>query len=101
MSWRPAPGRHLRVLWLTVAKIQDMRVSAEPHVVCEIPSFVIRIVINHDLIAVPQPIAGVIVVIRCNAEVKTAEPEAIPATAAEPEDVPAPNPARKTAMLPW
>ena len=41
------------------AEVLHVDVSAQPGVVGEVPAIVIRIVVDHDLIAVPQPVAAV------------------------------------------
>ncbi len=65
-----------------------MNVSAEPHVVGQVPAHVIGIFIDHDLIAVPQPVAAVADVDRCHAEVESAKPEAAGTATSQPPDVP-------------
>jgi hypothetical protein len=48
---------------------------------------VIRIVIDHDVVAVPQPIVGEAVVVRCNAEEEAANIKPFPVSSSKPEDV--------------
>jgi hypothetical protein len=52
-----------------------VNVGAQPHVVSEIPAFVVGVFINHDIVAVPQPVVRVGEVKRGDAEVVAAKPE--------------------------
>ena len=53
-----------------------MNVGAEPDVVGQIPADVVRVVVDHDLIAIPEPVAAIFDVVRRDTEVKSTEPEA-------------------------
>src|SRR6202166_3080219 len=64
-------------------EILDVGIGSESRVIREIPARVIWIVVQHDVVGVPQPIAGVVVVVWRDAPVKTAEPETVPASAFE------------------
>src|ERR1039458_6755379 len=57
------------------AEIQDVHISAAAHIVSEIPAHMVRIVVNHDLIRVPVPIAAIISVGERNRPVPAVEPE--------------------------
>src|SRR4029077_8022531 len=50
-------------------------VGAEARIVGEVPARMIRVVVNHDLIARPVPVADDGVIVRKNAPVKVLEPE--------------------------
>ena len=52
-------------------------VGAEPHVVGEIPSLVIGVVIDDDLIAIPIPVITVGQIKRGNPEVEAVKPKAV------------------------
>jgi hypothetical protein len=56
-------------------------IGSEAGVIREIPAWVIWVVVQHDVIAVPQPIIGVVVVVRRDVPVKAAEPETVAASA--------------------
>ena len=60
----------------------------------------IRIVVDHDLIGVPQPIVDEGVVVRRDVEEEPAKPETSRTAAAEPEDMTAPEAAGETTMRP-
>ena len=77
-----------------------MDIGSEAGVVGEIPAWVIGIVVQHDVIAVPQPIVGVVVVVRRDAPVKAAEPEAVAASAFDAINVVAANYAAEAAVFP-
>ena len=77
-----------------------MNVSAESHVVSEIPAVVVGILIDDDVIAIPEPVATVANVIRSHAEIEAAEPEAVGAASSQMPDVAAAEAARKASVLP-
>lgn len=77
-----------------------MHVGAESRVVGEVPAFVIRIVVDNDVIVVPIPIINVAEIEGSYAEVISAEPEAVgPATTQAPH-VTRSDSALEAAMLP-
>ena len=53
-----------------------MNVSAKAHVVSQVPTIVIGIVVEDDLVGIPEPIVAIAVVVRGHAEVGAIEPEA-------------------------
>jgi hypothetical protein len=75
-------------------------VSPQPHVVGEIPAEVVRVLIDHDVIPAPVPIAAVANVIGRDAEIEPAEPEARRATAGKMPQVAAAESAGEMAVLP-
>jgi hypothetical protein len=77
-----------------------VNVCTEPHVVGEIPTHVVGIFIDHNLIAVPQPIADVAHVDRGHAEIESAEPETAGAASGKPPDVMGPKASAEVAVLP-
>src|ERR1022692_1077930 len=68
-------------------EIVHVRVRAEPRVIGQVPAVVVRVLVDHDLVAVPEPVAHVAVLERRDLESKAAEPESLPGAAAEPENV--------------
>lgn len=52
-----------------------MGVGSGACVVCKIPAGMIRVVVDHDVIRIPEPAIDIAVVVRCDAEVEAAEPE--------------------------
>src|SRR5580658_3998581 len=53
---RPAPfASHARLPGLLRPEIHDMHISAETHVVGQVPADVIRVIVNNDLVRIPQP----------------------------------------------
>ena len=77
-----------------------MAIGAKANVVGEIPAIVVGIIVDHDLVAVPIPIVAVGIVIGCDAEIETAEPEAFAIAAGDAPFVTAADAAGKAAMLP-
>ena len=60
----------------------------------------VRIVIDNDIVAVPQPVIAEADVIRGNAEIEAAEPESVRTAAPEMPNVTATEAAGKAAVLP-
>jgi hypothetical protein len=82
-------------------EILDVGIGSESGVIREIPARVIWIVVQHDVVGVPQPIAGVVVVVWRDAPVKTAEPETVPASAFEAINVVAANFTAESSVFPY
>ncbi len=102
---RFAESRNLRIVALcrplsASPEKQDVDVCPQPDVIGQIPTDVVWILINHDLIAVPKPISAEVVVIGGHAEVETAKPEALGSASREPEAMTGAKPAREAPMLP-
>ena len=51
-----------------------MDVGAKSYVVGEVPAFVVGIVVDDDVVAIPEPVVAEAEVIRRDAEIKAAEP---------------------------
>lgn len=77
-----------------------MAICAEPDVICQIPADVVRIGVQHDVIRVPQPVAAIVIVVRCDAEVEPTEAETVSVAALEPIDVAAADFTGEVPMLP-
>ena len=60
----------------------------------------IRVVINHDIVVGPVPIIDIVIVVRRNTEIKTAEPETLPISALHPVDMIAANFAAEASVFP-
>jgi len=61
---------------------------------------VIGVLINHNLVRVPEPIIAKAVVVWGNAKVETAKPKTLPASPGKAEDMVGAEPAREVPMLP-
>ena len=77
-----------------------VRVGAESRIVGKIPAFVIRIVVDHDVIVVPIPIINVAEIEGSYAEVISAEPEAAGRATTQAPDVTRSDSSLESAMLP-
>jgi hypothetical protein len=64
-----------------------VNIGAQPNVIGQIPPDVIRIVIDHDVIRSPIPIATIADIVWRNREEEAAESEPLWATSAKPPDV--------------
>ena len=78
----------------------NVDVGAEPGVVGEVPAVVVGIFVDDDVIAVPKPIANVIVIVGSYAEGEAAEPEALAVSTAQAEHMTAAKAAGEAAMFP-
>jgi hypothetical protein len=67
-----------------------VNVGAQPHIIGEVPSDVVGVFVNHDVVAVPIPAIGICKVKRSYAEVKAAKPETSRVATLDVPAVPAP-----------
>jgi hypothetical protein len=81
-------------------EVADVNVGAQPDVVSEIPAFVVRVFVNHDIVAIPEPVVGVGEVKRGDAEVIAAKPETARIASLNAPAVSAAKAAVEAAMLP-
>lgn len=77
-----------------------MDVSTEPHVIGEVVSVVVGVVINHDVIIIPEPAVGIVIVVWRNLEKETTDIESIDAAAAETPDMLRAEAASEASVLP-
>ena len=57
---------------------QDVDVDAQPDVIGQVPTHMVWVIVNHNLVRIPKPVITVVVVDWGNAEVEAAKPEAFP-----------------------
>ena len=60
----------------------------------------IRVVINHDLIGIPEPVGDIRIIVREDAKVETSEPEAVRTSAFETKNMARPEATREPAVFP-
>jgi hypothetical protein len=77
-----------------------MNVGSEPDVVGEVPAVVVGVFVDHDIVAIPKPVAAEADIVGSDAEIESAEPKAIRAASAEVPDAAATEAAGKVAVLP-
>ena len=77
-----------------------MDVGAEPDVVGEVPAIVVGVVVDHDVVTVPEPVVAIAQVEGANAKVEASKPKTVGAASAEAPDVTAADAAGESAMLP-
>ena len=82
------------------AQILYVHIRSEPRVVCQVPSVMIRIFIDHYVIAVPLPSIGKSIIIRCDAEVETSESESFAVSASQMPDMSSTKPSGEVSMFP-
>src|SRR5579863_1355689 len=81
-------------------QILNMDICPQPDVVGQIPPDVVRVIVDHDVIAIPEPVIAIVVVIRRDREKETAETEPRRTAAAQPPNVSRANWACEMAVLP-
>jgi hypothetical protein len=77
-----------------------VNVNPQPHVIGEVPAEVVWIVINHDLVRIPEPVITKAVLVWGNAKVEAAKPEALPVPSYKPKDMAGTEPSREVPVLP-
>src|ERR1700761_5307052 len=77
-----------------------MHVDTKPFVIGKVPAGVVRIFIDHDVVSIPVPAIAVRQVVRRNAEVETAKPEARWSPSMKMPDVAGSETPGKVAVLP-
>src|SRR5471032_3217576 len=78
-----------------------MHIRSQAHVVGEIVAVVVGIVIDHDVIGVPEPVVAIGIVIGCNLEKETvADIKAIVVTAAQTPDMLRADAGAETSVFP-
>lgn len=82
------------------AEIHYVNVRPQPHIVGQIPSNVIRIVVDDDIIRVPVPLAAIAYVVGSDAEEEPTEPETARTTSCEVPNVTRAKPSREMPVLP-
>ncbi len=89
--WVKKGGREVRPLLkrplLARSQIHHVDVCPQPRVVSQVPSHMVRIVIDHDVVAVPQPVGAGIVIVGRSLEEKSADIEAVSIAAMQPPDM--------------
>src|SRR6202166_2131338 len=76
-----------------------MDVSSQPDVIGEVPSHVIGIIVNGDVVRIPEPAVCVSDIVRGNRKIKTVEPETVGTSAPKTPDMSTANAAIKTTMF--
>ena len=90
----------LKETQLVISEVLDVNIGPQPHVESQVPAVVIRVVINHNLVAVPQPVIAVVVVSGSNIEIEAIEPKAVATATAQVPNVAAANSAGKVPVFP-
>jgi len=75
-------------------------VSAEAHVVGEVPAVMVWVVVDHDLVGAPTPVVAEAVVSGGHTEIETAEPEALAVATFDAPHVAFADASSEVAMLP-
>ena len=81
------------------SEVLHVNVSSQPRVVGEIPAVMVGIFVDHDLVAIPEPVGGQCQVKRGNAESPSVKPETARTASADVPHVAASEAAGETAVL--
>jgi hypothetical protein len=82
------------------SEVFDVDVGTESDIVGEVPAGVVGIFVDHDVVAVPEPVVAVADVVGSDAEVESAKPETIGSASSEPPDVTATESAGEASVFP-
>ncbi len=85
---------------LVWSKILDVDVGTKPDVISQVPAIVVGVFVDHDIVAIPEPVAAVADVEVGDGEAKTAKPEQARSSAAQMPHMPAAEAAGEASMLP-
>ena len=77
-----------------------MNVRPEPGIVGQVETRVIRILVDHDRVRIPNPIRDVRIIVRRNAEVDAIEPEPVRTAALEAKNMTRPETQGEPSVLP-
>ena len=100
-----APGRgdrhrgKVEVSPLAVPQVLYVYVDAGSCVVRQIPAGVVRVVVDHDRVAVPQPVGAETDIVRGHTPIEVIEPKPLRAAAGQMKQVSLADTARETAMF--
>jgi hypothetical protein len=81
-------------------QIEDVKISTQSHVVGNVPTNVVWILINHDLVSVPEPVPAKVDIVWSNTEEEAAEPETARPASFNPKDMAWAKTTPKTSTLP-
>ena len=83
------------------SQIRYVDVGSEPDVISQVPADVIGIVVDDDVVRIPEPAVTEANVIGSDREVETAKPEAARTTASKAPHMAATETTGESAMFPW
>jgi len=82
------------------AHVHHVAIGSKSNIISKIPARMVRIVVEHDVVGVPDPVHSVRNVIRCDAELITGKPEAVRSSTFKTVNVARPDFCQKASMLP-
>src|SRR5579863_7998441 len=94
------PGAAQIVAWLARPQIEHVHVGAGPRVVSQVPAVVVRIVVNHHVVALPVPVARVVDVEGRDLKSGAFKPESLGISAFNPKHVARTEPEREASRRP-
>src|SRR5579871_6384052 len=81
-------------------QVHHVTIGSQAYVVSQVPAWMIRIIIEHDFVRVPEPVQAEAEIERRNAEVGAAKPETLRTAAFQPVDMMRANAATEVPVLP-
>ena len=84
----------------SASEVLHVAVCPQPDIVGEVPTVVIGVEIDNDVVVIPEPVATVVVVVRRDLEVVAADVESTDAAAMKPPDMLRSNPRSEMSMFP-
>src|SRR5881396_3020483 len=78
-----------------------MNVSAQPRVIRQVPPIVVWVLIDHDVVTVPQPVVDEGVVVRCNTKEEAVKTKTLSVSSLKPKDMVAAEAASESATVEW
>jgi hypothetical protein len=100
-NWTPGPVEKTRPdPEGSISQIQDVHVNAQPDVIGKVIAGVVWIVIDHDVVVVPEPVVSVVVIVLRELEVEAANAEPFAIAATKAPDVLRANASREASVFP-
>ena len=102
LAWRP-PKRPMAAFANTIELVPhvcDMRISTQSHIVGKVPPDVVGVVVDHNVVAVPQPVIAISVIECRNREKESTYRKSTAVAAVQSPHMPGTDGARKVAVLP-
>jgi hypothetical protein len=83
-----------------LAHVHHVAIRPEPNVVRQVPACIVRIIVQHDVIGIPEPVVAKTDIIRRDGEEESADLEAVRTSAMQTPHMASANGSRETTVLP-
>jgi hypothetical protein len=81
-------------------EIHDVSIDSQPNVIGQVPAVMVGVGIDHDVVAIPEPVVGIVIVVRRNLGEEAADVESVAVPTVKAPDVLLTDPARKASVFP-